>query len=213
MNGFALLFLLIVAYGLGCLTPGYYLVRWRTGQDLRGLGSGGVGATNTGRLLGTGGFLAAGVGDAAKAALAVGLARWLFPADWVWVLTLIVVVMGHVWPVQLGFRGGKGIACGIGGVLIFDPRLFLLLLGIFLLLYAGVLAVPRLRRLPRNYYPPGVTILLAAPVAAWGLGHSTPAVLLVALLVIFLLWANLSNMQKLWRKARSGSREGLESGG
>jgi glycerol-3-phosphate acyltransferase PlsY len=198
----ALFAILLLAYVLGCLTPGYYLVRWRTGQDLRTLGSGGVGATNTGRLLGTSGFLIVGVGDAAKAALAVGLARWLHAADWVWMLALIAVVMGHVWPVQLRFRGGKGIACAIGGLLIFDPRLFAALLGIFGILYLIVLAVPALRRLPRNYYPPGVTIILAAPFLAWGFGHSWPALLLLIGLVILLLWANFSNMQKLWRKFR-----------
>lgn len=200
---------LITAYLLGCLTPGYYLVRWRTGQDLRAVGSGGVGATNTGRVLGNWGFLAVGIGDAAKAALAVGLARWLFGhgPDWVWMLALIAVVMGHVWPVQLGFRGGKGIACAIGGLLILDPGLFVTLLGIFLLLYGVVMAVPFLRRQPRNYYPPGVAIILSAPVAAWLRGYSPAALLLLILLVIFLLWANLSNMLTLWRIARSAPRD------
>ena len=198
----SILFILFVSYALGCVTPGYYLVRWRTGQDLRTVGSGGVGATNTGRLLGARGFLMAGVGDTAKAAVAVGLARWLHSADWVWMLALMAAVAGHVWPVQLGFQGGKGIACGIGGLLIFDPRLFAALLGIFTILYLIVLAVPALRRLPRNYYPPGVTIILAAPFLAWGFGHSWPALLLLFVLVILLLWANFSNMQKLWRKVR-----------
>ncbi len=194
-----ILAILTIAYALGCLTPGYYLVRWRTGQDLRSLGSGGVGATNVGRQLGARGFLITGVGDAAKAALAVGLARWLHPGDWVWMLALIAVVVGHIWPLQLGFRGGKGIACAIGGLLIFDPILFVALLGLFASLYLIVLAVPPLRRLPRNYYLPGVTIILAAPVYAWIVGHSQPAIALIILLVILLLWANLSNMQKLWR--------------
>ena len=196
--------LLLIAYALGCLTPGYYLVRWRTGQDLRTLGSGGVGATNVGRLLGKSGFLITGVGDAAKAALAVGLARWLSPADWVWMLALLAVVIGHMWPVQLGFRGGKGIACAIGGVLIFDPLLFLALLGLFASLYLIVLAVPALRRLSRNYYLPGVAIILAAPFYAWILGHSPLAIALIILLVILLLRANLSNMQKLWRGRGKG---------
>jgi glycerol-3-phosphate acyltransferase PlsY len=102
----------------------------------------------------------------------------------------------------LGFRGGKGIACAIGGLLIFDPRLFGLLLGIFGLLYLVVLAVPGLRKLPRNYYVPGMTIILAAPVGAWFLGHSVPASLLMGLLVVFLLWAHLSNLTKLWRRVR-----------
>ncbi len=57
------------SYVLGCFTTGYYLVRWRTGQDLRGLGSGSVGAKNAGRVLGAMGFLLTLTGDLAKGAL------------------------------------------------------------------------------------------------------------------------------------------------
>lgn len=68
--------LILASYALGCLATGYYWVRWQTGQDIRRLGSGGVGARNVGRVLGPWGFTITLLGDAAKGALAVGLGTW-----------------------------------------------------------------------------------------------------------------------------------------
>src|ERR1035441_2499722 len=65
----------LAAYALGCFTTGYYLVRWRTGQDVREVGSGSVGARNVGRLLGRQGFLATMLCDFGKGMLAVWGAR------------------------------------------------------------------------------------------------------------------------------------------
>ncbi len=113
------------AYTLGCLATGYYLVRWRTGLDLRQLGSGSLGATNTGRILGTAGFLTALTGDVAKGAFAVWLAGH-FTKDLLLVaLAMLAVVVGHVWPAQLRFRGGKGVATSLGALMIYDFQLAL----------------------------------------------------------------------------------------
>src|SRR5579872_1257598 len=65
---------LSAGYLLGCLTVGYYLVRWQTGRDIRQAGSGSVGAKNVGRILGVGGYLITFLADFAKGALAVWLA-------------------------------------------------------------------------------------------------------------------------------------------
>src|ERR1035437_1663501 len=127
------------AYGLGCFTAGYYLVRWRTGQDIRELGSGSVGARNVGRVLGWQGFLAAVLGDFGKGALAVWAARQFTTDDRLVTLALPAVVAGHLWPVQLRFRGGKGMAAALGALLIYDYRLTVP----FALLFAGAFAVLR----------------------------------------------------------------------
>ena len=68
---------ILVSYLIGCFTAGYYWMRWRTGQDIRRMGSGSVGARNVGRALGASGFTATFLLDAAKGALAVaGRAGW-----------------------------------------------------------------------------------------------------------------------------------------
>lgn len=109
------------AYLLGGFSAGYWLVRWQTGADVRAQGSGATGATNTARVLGRRGFVTVLVLDAAKGAVSGWLGRgvglehgWEFAAG-------LAVVAGHVWPVQLGFRGGRGLAPLLGAWLVLAP--------------------------------------------------------------------------------------------
>jgi acyl phosphate:glycerol-3-phosphate acyltransferase len=109
------------AYLLGGVSPGYWLVRLRTGADLRTLGSGATGATNAARLLGKNGFILVLALDAAKGALAVFAARLAGLTDgWEFAAALATIV-GHVWPVQLGFRGGRGLGPLLGAWLAAAP--------------------------------------------------------------------------------------------
>lgn len=103
------------SYALGCLTAAYYLTRWRLGRDIRQMGSGTVGARNTGRVLGAAGFTAVFVWDAFKGVLAVALAPRITGWPWLAAAALIAAVVGHCWPAQLRFHGGKGIAVTVGG--------------------------------------------------------------------------------------------------
>jgi glycerol-3-phosphate acyltransferase PlsY len=114
---------LALAYAAGCFNAGYYLVRWLRGEDIRRRFSGSTGARNAGRLLGRPAFFAVFLLDAGKGALAVALARLLDadPRVVPWMIPLAVA--GHVWPAQLGFAGGKGIAAAFGAVAAYDVRL------------------------------------------------------------------------------------------
>ena len=109
--------LLLAAYGLGGLSPGWWLVRRAKGADLRTQGSGATGATNAGRVLGTRGFILVLVLDAIKGAVAVIGVRLLAPGSPWTALALPAVVAGHIWPIWLGFRGGRGGAPLLGGSL------------------------------------------------------------------------------------------------
>lgn len=116
--------LIVVSYVLGCLNAGYYVVRWRMGADVRTLGTGTAGARNVGRQLGRSWFIVTLLIDVAKGVAAVALARML-GVDAVWqTVAMVAVVAGHIWPAQLGFRGGKGLATASGAMLVFDPLLF-----------------------------------------------------------------------------------------
>ena len=119
-----------LAYAIGCIATGYYLVRFRTGTDVRQQGSGSSGATNAMRVLGRGAFAAVFVFDVAKGALAVALARWFDLGTIAVALAGVAVIAGHVWPVQLGFQGGKGVATAFGAALAFDAWIALAALGI-----------------------------------------------------------------------------------
>lgn len=121
MNWLATLLLVLASYFLGGLSAGYWLVRWRTGADVRAQGSGATGATNVGRLLGRTGFALTLLLDAGKAALAVLAARHFELGQLGEHACGLAALAGHVWPAQLGFRGGKGVAPLLGAWLVLQP--------------------------------------------------------------------------------------------
>ncbi len=114
--------ILLFSYLLGCFITGYYYIRFRTGQDIHELGSGNVGAKNVGRIAGPWGFAVTLLGDAGKSALAVGLAGHFTGNLWLMMLAATGAMLGHLWPAQLGLRGGKGMNTSLGAILVFDYR-------------------------------------------------------------------------------------------
>ena len=131
---------LIAAYLLGSIPFGYLIVRSRTGADVRATGSGGTGATNVSRRAGKIAGVVTLLLDALKGALAVVLARWLltddFGINWWVAVAAIVAVFGHCFPVWLGFRGGKGVATGVGVFLSLYPLAVACAAAIFVLVVA-----------------------------------------------------------------------------
>lgn len=129
------------AYLLGGFSAGYWLVRLRTGGDLRSLGSGATGATNAARALGGGGFAIVLLLDAIKGAIAGLAARAVgFEGGWEFAAAAAVVA-GHIWPVQLGFRGGRGLGPLLGAWLALAP----LAIGISLVVAGATWAVSKKR--------------------------------------------------------------------
>src|ERR1044071_1831255 len=116
---------LIAAYLLGSIPFGYLIVRAKEGADVRATGSGGTGATNVSRRAGKLAGVVTLLLDAVKGALAVLLARWLltddFGVNWWVAAASFLAVLGHCLPVWLGFRGGKGVATGVGVFLSLYP--------------------------------------------------------------------------------------------
>lgn len=116
------LLVVIIAYLLGSIPFGYLIVRKKLGDDIRQSGSGGTGATNVSRRAGKTAGVITLVLDALKGSLAVLIAKGLFPnVEWVIAAAAIAVIVGHMFPVWLGFRGGKGVATGVGVFSILAP--------------------------------------------------------------------------------------------
>lgn len=170
----------LVAYFLGCISFGYYLVRVSRGRDIRVLGSGNAGARNAGRVLGRAGFMATLVGDAGKGALAVVLAGLAHAAAVTAPVALGAVVAGHIWPAQLGFRGGKGFATAAGGILALDYRLGIAVLGVTILLLPVF----------RSGTPAALGAAVSAPVLAWLLGDGLLAIGALAAIAVMILLAH-----------------------
>ena len=111
----------ILAYLIGSIPTGYLIVKSKTGQDIRTIGSGGTGATNVKRVLGKKWFFIVMILDAIKGALPVVLAK-LFATVGVAigiapVLASVAVIIGHSKPIFLQFKGGKSVASGVGTIL------------------------------------------------------------------------------------------------
>jgi len=122
------------AYLLGSVPFAYLLVRGATGQDIRRTGSGNVGATNTMRAAGPLAGLAVAVLDISKGVVPVVVMRHFDPATaWLGAAAAAAVV-GHCFPVWLGFRGGKGVATAAGAFLTLAPRAGLCALGVWLVM-------------------------------------------------------------------------------
>ena len=127
---------MIIAYLIGSIPFGYLIVRRKVGDDIRQSGSGGTGATNVSRKAGKAAGVFTLVLDALKGSVAVLIARVVLgpslDVGWWVAAAAIATIVGHIFPVWLGFKGGKGVATGVGVFLILAP---------VALLCAGVLFV------------------------------------------------------------------------
>ncbi len=181
-------FALVVSasYVLGCCVAGYYLVRWRRGHDIRNKGSGSTGATNVGRELGHTGFAVTFVLDCAKGALVSWMVMYLKLGPWESILCALAVVAGHIWPAQLRFRGGKGVATLLGVLVVADYRILLAMAGLF------VVAIICLHRFTLS----GLTAIAATP-PVLAVAYPPPQRALgLLLLVLPVLYAHRQNIRE-----------------
>ena len=141
--------MLVVPYLLGGANTSIIVTKLKTGNDIRTMGSGNAGLTNT---LRTQGKAVAGIvllGDVAKSVLAIWAVRLAFlyiggvdthvlenGMNWVGYMAGFMAVVGHVFPVYYGFRGGKGVLAAISAIFTLDWRTGCLLLGVFVILVA-----------------------------------------------------------------------------
>ncbi len=133
---------LAASYLWGAVPASYLAGKWSRGIDLRRHGSGNLGATNTFRVLGAKVAAPVMVFDILKGFLPVFLfTRWDGPAGWQWGLAYgAAAIVGHVYPVYMRFRGGKGVATAAGVFLALAP----LAIGVAILTWLGVLKVTRM---------------------------------------------------------------------
>lgn len=112
---------LVGVYLLGAIPTGYLVARWVGEVDIRQRGSGNIGATNVLRSLGKGPAALTLLGDFAKGWVAVWVAEALGPEAWWGAVGALLAIIGNCWSVFLGFKGGKGVATGVGAFLRLTP--------------------------------------------------------------------------------------------
>ncbi len=126
----------VAGYFLGSIPFGYILVRFFRGADVRATGSGNIGATNVARTSPRLGLLTL-ILDVLKGAAAVGFALTIFPGNrTVAFVAAVAAVCGHIFPVWLSFRGGKGVATGLGSFVLVTPKAILLAMAVFVVMVA-----------------------------------------------------------------------------
>jgi glycerol-3-phosphate acyltransferase PlsY len=178
--------LLLACYGIGCCTAGFYWVRWRTGLDLRFLGSGNLGARNVGRLAGPSGFTVTLLIDASKGALAVRLAEYLGASPDMVIAAIVAVVMGHNWPIQLRFHGGKGIATSMGALLAYHGIIVVVLVALFIPLFV----------LLRNFTLSGLSAFALGPLVLFLYGAANEQIAAISFIAIMVLISHRKNIRE-----------------
>jgi glycerol-3-phosphate acyltransferase PlsY len=164
------------AYLLGSLPFAYIITRWIRGEDIREVGTRNMGAMNTIYRVGFGWGLLVLLLDMAKGALAILVARWLDTPENIQLAAAGVSVIGHMFPVFLKFKGGKGGATAIGILALLMPRAIPLAVGIF------ILALLLTRYHTFSY----ALALLCAPFVAW-LGYESGKWVLFSVIILLMV--------------------------
>lgn len=154
--------IVILGYLLGSIPTAYIVGRILKGVDIRQIGDGNMGAANTFRQLGPKAGMTVGIIDAAKGALAVFIAQQASLPLFAVLLTGTAVVVGHNWPIFLGFRGGRGEATTIGVLLVTITQPML------------IMAIPAITAhfILRDTTKAGVVLFVPLPLVCWLVGVS-----------------------------------------
>ena len=184
-----LLLLPVVAYLLGGIPFGFLLVRWKTGKDVRSMGSGNIGATNVLRTTGRTIAVITLLLDIAKGFAAVWIAdRWTGgSAGWMSAAALSVIA-GHAFPIFLKFKGGKAVASFIGAFLYLTPLPLVAVLIVFVVTVAA-----------SRYISLGSVLAAGTfPLAVWMIAHPHPSILGSAIVSgMFIVWRHKANLERL----------------
>lgn len=186
----AMIVIFCAAYLLGAIPSGLLVGRYLChGMDIRTQGSGNIGATNAFRVLGAGPGLVVLVADVAKGMLAVYLALNYLAAPLAVVLCGAAAIAGHTWPVFLRFRGGRGVAVGLGVIAMLVPKVTVVVFVVWLLIVLTTRYVS-LASIVGAALTPLLMLLWRAPAAY---------LYFVALAAAFVIYRHVPNIKRLWR--------------
>lgn len=178
---------LLAAYLIGAIPVGFLVARAAGSTDIRRAGSGTIGATNVLRTLGVGPAVLTLVGDIVKGYLAMSAARAIGPEPWAASAGAVAAVAGNCWPLFLAFRGGKGMATGLGAFLAVVPWA----VAPAAVLWLGVTSLSRYVSLA------SILSCLSLPLAAALLGYPRHSVVAAALVALIITWRHRENITRL----------------
>ena len=182
-----LILLIILGYFLGSIPWGYLFCKAK-GIDIRQVGSGATGGTNVSRVLGMKAGILVSILDVVKAVIPVYLAMKFLFFDWQIILVAITPILGHIFPVWLNFKGGKGVASTFG-------VLFLLLgwQAVSVLILIQVLVLVSVRIMSFS----SLTMASFIPAVALFFSNSLSFYILGLVLFILVWWTHRENLQRI----------------
>lgn len=185
------LIIIITAYLLGNISTSYIVAKRLAGVDIRTQGSGNAGSTNVLRTLGKKAGALTFIGDVLKGLIAVLIARFIaygvnLDNTTCAYIAVVAVVLGHNYPVFLGFKGGKGVATSLGSMLGMNPLVALLCLGFFIIIVAIT-----------KYVSLGSILGIGLSPVIMMLNHNTKGVLVTLFLTISVVITHKENIKRL----------------
>ena len=196
-----------VGYLLGSIPFGYLLVKLFKGEDVRVSGSGNIGATNVARKSPALG-IATLVLDAAKGLAAVLLAKALFNhshPQLIMTIAAFFAVCGHLFPVWLKFRGGKGVATSLGAFILLTPKSILCMMVLFLILAFAF----------RYVSLASIAGAAAFPLLTWAFNEYTDwrQIMFIAMVSTLVIWKHRQNISRIaaGKELKLGMKRGTES--
>lgn len=197
----------VIGYLLGSCNFSIIVVRLIKGKDIRTMGSKNAGLTNTLRCAGKGCALMTMIGDLGKGVVAVLLSRWICSmleaglnpdndVHYIGYIAGLFAIIGHVFPIYYGFKGGKGVLVGVSTFIVVDWRLFCILIAIFAVILALSKYVSLSSIIATASCPP-----IAFLMGLFASGASWQRALFYALLSIpmssLIIWMHRSNIERL----------------
>ncbi len=187
----------LIAYLLGSIPTGFLVAKAR-GVDIRTVGSGNIGATNVFRILGKAAGVFVLLADAAKGWLAVfvvarWVGHWCYPTageqalEWFKLGAGVAAILGHNYTCWLHFKGGKGIATSAGVLVALVPVALLIILGIWIVVFA----------FSRYVSLASICAAFTLPFAAWLIGESKTIVAALAGLAALAIYKHKANIKRL----------------
>lgn len=199
--------LLIIAYLLGSIPSAVWIGKRYYGVDIREHGSKNAGATNVMRVLGTRAAIPVFIIDFVKGFLAVTIFSLLRYDDHIptqaWIINLkilavFVVVLGHIFPIFAGFKGGKGVATMLGAMTGIQPNIALLCFAVWLVVFALWNYVSLASIVAGCAFPIFVSIFTGSILVRHGLEHTSISFIVFSFIVaILLVWTHRKNIGRL----------------
>lgn len=193
----------ILAYLFGAFPTAYVIYKLKKGGDIREFGSGNVGGTNVTRTLGVSSGILTIIIDIMKGFIPILILYFLFPGDIILLsITVVVVVLGHDFPVYIRFKGGKGIATSAGVIIgvcvlpFFDGPIWLEILPFLIIAFVefSLIAIVRIVSIA------SLAAAVATPLSFYFTGYPIQIVISMLILGILVFITHRDNIKRLIRK-------------